>query len=184
LKFLASDKQNGKCTTTTNNTVGDRKKRSATAPSSSKSKTKRATTSSPPQTPTPTTAQINLRGNMSVSSDLIDNFSNHNGDIVICCNYFLLIYYPCNLLLSVNPFEYGPWNVVCQQCHKRRPPAYYSEELPEVCQACVTFDRVQADMALRQGDIEYLRNQLISEQDRRRNIEHELTQIKLRVCNF
>ena len=97
---------------------------------------------------------------------------------------FLFIYHPCNLLFPVNPFEFGPWNVVCQQCHKPKPPIYYSKDLPEICQGCITFDRIQADRALRQGNLEFLRDQLISEQDRRRNIEHELTQIKLQVYNI
>jgi len=49
---------------------------------------------------------------------------------------------------------------------------------------CDKDNREAADRALRQGNLEFLRDQLISEQDRRRNIEHELTQIKLQVCNI
>jgi len=87
------------------------------------------------------------------------------------------------LLFSVDPFEFGPWNVVCRQCHKPWPPIYYSKDLPEICQPCVTRDRVEANRALREGNIELLRKDLITEQQRRRDIEQELTQIKAQVFN-
>ena len=86
--------------------------------------------------------------------------------------------------MAVDPFEYGPWNVVCRQCHTRRPPIYYAKELPELCQCCVRDNSVAADEALREGNIELLRKELITEQQRSRDIERELTQIKAQVHKF
>ena len=97
------------------------------------------------------------------------------------------IYHPCNLLLPVDPFEYGPWNAVCLQCHKRRPPIYFSEVgalPPGVCMVCYKDNREAANRALSEDKVELLRKEMISEQQRRRDIEYELTQIKLQVCNI
>ena len=46
---------------------------------------------------------------------------------------------------------------------------------------CDRDNREAANRAQRVDNIEFLRDQLISEQGRRRNIEHELTQIKQQV---
>jgi hypothetical protein len=49
---------------------------------------------------------------------------------------------------------------------------------------CVNDDRLAANRALREGNVELLRKELITEQQRRQNVEHELAQIKLQVSNI